>query len=247
MPTPSGSPWIRSDEKRDFYVMTRRRWIITVVTIVLVIAATPTILDSALHYDVCDRSRIGSPPSYEVFPSDDLLTVLHKKPAKLNERTTINAPLISAPKDWRVVHMTSRFVATCCASVPLYMRISNSGKRRVQLQWLWERYFPMTRPDAARLILANVGPTFARDSHEVLGRFQNPLPYHQSANRQDTGRSISSSHRAISGRAQQPLHSQAISRVREATTNCARVALGRRHSPRCLSTPSDHVFAQHDR
>lgn len=45
-----GSPWMRSDEKREFYVMTRRRWIITVVTIVLVIAAMPTILDSTLHY-----------------------------------------------------------------------------------------------------------------------------------------------------------------------------------------------------
>ena len=75
---------------------------------------------------------------YEVFPYDDPLTVLHKKPAKLNEPTTINAPLISTPKDWRVVHMTSRFVATCCASVPF----SNSGKRSDQLQWLWERCRP---------------------------------------------------------------------------------------------------------
>lgn len=113
---------------------------------------------------------------YEVFPSDDPLTVLHKKPAKLNERTTISAPLISTPRDWRVVHMASRFVATCRTSVPLHMRISNSGKRSDQLSGYGRGAALTTRPDAARLILADVGTTFARDSYEVLGRFQNLRP-----------------------------------------------------------------------
>lgn len=72
--------------------------------------------------------------------------------------------------------MTSRFVATCCASVPLHMRISNSGKRSDQLSGYGRGAALTTRPDAARLILANIGATFARDSYEVLGRFQNLRP-----------------------------------------------------------------------
>jgi tetratricopeptide (TPR) repeat protein len=62
--------------------MTRRRWIISIVAIILGIALTAIILWSALHFW---RQRQlanllnGPAPSYEVVPSDDPLTALHKR------------------------------------------------------------------------------------------------------------------------------------------------------------------------
>ncbi|MGB3042318.1 MAG: tetratricopeptide repeat protein [Xanthobacteraceae bacterium] len=61
--------------------MTRRRWI-TIAAIIFVIAAVPTILHFALHSWRMWRlanAMNGPPPSYEVLPSDDPLTVLRKK------------------------------------------------------------------------------------------------------------------------------------------------------------------------
>ncbi|WP_192736019.1 tetratricopeptide repeat protein [Bradyrhizobium sp. OAE829] len=69
--------------------MTRRRWIIVfvaflamIVVVISMIAVTPIILRSALHF--WHQRQLasllnGPPPSYEVLPSDDTLTALHKR------------------------------------------------------------------------------------------------------------------------------------------------------------------------
>jgi tetratricopeptide (TPR) repeat protein len=69
--------------------MTRRRWIIVAIVaiiftieVTLMVVATPIILRSAL--DFWHQRRLanllnGPPPSYEVLPSDDPLTALHKR------------------------------------------------------------------------------------------------------------------------------------------------------------------------
>src|SRR3954469_6672634 len=61
--------------------MTRRRWITVIVAFIAMIVVTPTILRSALHF--WHQRQLANllnepPPSYEVLPSDDPLTALHK-------------------------------------------------------------------------------------------------------------------------------------------------------------------------
>jgi tetratricopeptide (TPR) repeat protein len=69
--------------------MTRRRWIIVgivaisfMIVVTSLIVTTPIILRSALHFwhqRQLANALSGPPPSYEVLPSDDTLTALHKR------------------------------------------------------------------------------------------------------------------------------------------------------------------------
>lgn len=71
----------RAYQPRLSFLITRRHWITTIVAIVLVIAALPTILHSALFWRARQIVKFMNvpPPSYEVLPSDDPLTILHKQ------------------------------------------------------------------------------------------------------------------------------------------------------------------------
>jgi tetratricopeptide (TPR) repeat protein len=64
--------------------MTRRGWIVlgSVVAIVLAVALTPFAFHAAIHWWTKRQLAAilnGPPPSYEVLPSDDPLTALHKR------------------------------------------------------------------------------------------------------------------------------------------------------------------------
>jgi tetratricopeptide (TPR) repeat protein len=62
--------------------MTHRRWIIAVVAIIFMIAVTPVTLHYAMrfwHQRQLASLLSGPPSSYEVLPSDDPLTALHKR------------------------------------------------------------------------------------------------------------------------------------------------------------------------
>ncbi|WP_338633149.1 tetratricopeptide repeat protein [Afipia carboxidovorans] len=64
------------------FCMTRQRWIIVIVAIAFTIVVMTPILHSALHsWRVQKITNLlnGPPPSYEVLPSDDPLTILRKQ------------------------------------------------------------------------------------------------------------------------------------------------------------------------